>query len=136
MKFEPEDELFGHNPDSQILVWMKPSEFLDKASKLSQRHWKSSSVIAVVDKLADKMKKNVPIDPLFLDIDTVSCTVVGHEGRHRAVAAEKAGIRRVPVIMYLMDNKKNYIPVKEYMKQMTATKNGAKCNYFDAQRQK
>lgn len=156
MKFDPKTHLFGYNPDSQILIWMKPSEFLEKTPKLSPKYWRSSSTRAVVNELADKMKKHIPIDPLFLDIDTVNCIVTNHEGRHRAMAAEEAEIGRVPVIIYLMDNNKNRISAKEYMKQVTtanekqlelstvlqtasSTKNIGKtttrCNLFDVQKQ-
>jgi hypothetical protein len=129
MKFEPKEHLFGYNPDTQILVWMKPSEFLDKTPKLGPEHWESPSICIIVNELAHKMENGIPIDPLFLDIDTINCKVTNHEGRHRAMAAEKAGIARVPVIVYLMDNNKDRISTKEYLK------NGCKCNYFDAQKQ-
>lgn len=129
MKFEPKEHLFEYNPDSQFLIWMKPSEFLDKTSKLSQKYWTSSSARTIINELTDKMKKHIAIDPLFLDIDTVNCKVTNHEGRHRAVAAEEAGIARVPVIIYLMDNDKNRISAKDYLQ------NGCKCNYFNAHRQ-
>ena len=82
------------------------------------------------------MKKDIPIDPLFLDIDIVNCKVINHEGRHRAMAAEKAGISMVPVIIYLRDDQGYYISAKEYMKQVTTDKVAIKCNYFDAQKQK
>lgn len=130
LKFEPTIQLFGHKPDSQTLVWMKPSEFLEKTPKLSQEHLNFSSTHAIINKLTDKIEKNIPIDPLFLDIDMVNCKVTGHEGRHRAMAAEKVGVARVPVIIYFMDDDRNYISVKEYLKQ------GCKCNYLDAQKQK
>ncbi len=129
MKFGSREQLFGHKPDSQILVWMKPSEFLDKAPKLSPEHWTSPSTRIIISKLTDKMEKDIPIDPLFLDIDTVNCEVTNHEGRHRAIAAEKAEIARVPVIIYLRDDNRNYVSVKEYLEK------GCKCNYFNAQRQ-
>lgn len=121
---------------------MKPSEFLDKALKHSPEHWKHSSTRTAINELKDKMEKCIPIDPLFLDIDTVNCKVTNHEGRHRALAAEEAGISRVPVIIYLMDNNNNRISAREYMKQITTdnkmstgTKTINKCNYFDAQKQ-
>ena len=147
MKFEPKEHLFGYNPDSQILIWMKPSEFLDKVPKLSTKYWKHSSTRTIVNELKDKMEKRVPIDPLFLDIDTINCKVTNHEGRHRAVAAEEAGISRVPVIIYLMDNNKNRISAKEYMKQATTNEKqptsladnidryNMRCNFFDAKKQ-
>ena len=80
MKFAPTEELFGYKPDSQLLVWMKPSEFLDKASKI--KYETSSQIDIITNNLANKMKKDIPIDPLLLDIDTVNCNVIDHEGRH------------------------------------------------------
>ncbi len=122
MKFDSNEELFGHKPDSQMLIWMKPSEFLDKSPKLSEKYWSSLRTRTVIKDLSDKMKKDIPIDPLFLDIDTVNCKVANHEGRHRAMAAKEVGIARVPVIIYLKDDKGDNISVKEYMKK------GCACN--------
>lgn len=129
MKFTPNEQLFGYKTDNQMLVWMKPSEFLEKTPKIIFQK------LTAVNNLAEKMKKDIPIDPLFLDIDIVNCKVINHEGRHRAMAAEKAGISKVPVIIYLKDDQGDFISVKEYMKQVT-TANVMKCNYFDAQKQK
>ena len=130
MKFEPTMELFGYNTDNQMLVWMKPSEFLEKTPELKKEYFESAPIRNIIDTLAGKMKKDIPIDPLLLDIDTINCRVTNHEGRHRAVAAEKVGIKRVPVIVYLRDDKHKYISAKEYLEK------GCKCNYFNAQKQK
>ena len=129
MKFEPNKELFGYRSDSQFLIWMKPSEFLDKTPKIIPDYNESSWKRAEIDNLVNKMKEDIPIDPLFLDIDTTNCKVTNHEGRHRALAAEKAGIEIVPVIIYLKNDQGDFISVKEYMKH------GCTCNYFDAQKQ-
>lgn len=131
MKFESNEELFGYKPDSQLLIWMKPSEFLDKASKIT--HTTSHYQQTIVKKLVDKMKEDKPIDPLFLDIDVVNCQVTDHEGRHRAMAAEEIGISRVPVIIYLKNDQGDYISTKEYMK--TISNKQSQCNYFDAKKQ-
>lgn len=128
MKFEPSGELFGHKPDSQILVWMKPSEFLDKAPKLKKEYLESSRFQDSIKGLSEKMKKDEPIDPLFLDIDIENCKTIGHEGRHRSIVAQLLGIARVPVIIYLKDREKNYISVKEYMER------GCKCNIFESEK--
>lgn len=133
MTFEPNKELFGYKSDSQLLVWMKPSEFLDKAPKI--QYETSSYKEKITDILANKMKKDISIDPLFLDIDIVNCNVLEHEGRHRAMAAEKVGITKVPVIIYLKNDKGDYISVKDYMKQVTTAKAITRCNFLNAQRQ-
>lgn len=129
IKFASNETLFGYKPDSQMLIWMKPSEFLDKTPELSPEHWESQSTHKIIDRLTYKMKKDIPIDPLFLDINIESCKVINHEGRHRAMAAEKTGIARVPVIIYLRGNHRSYVSVNEYLEQ------GCKCNYLNAQRQ-
>lgn len=116
MKFTPSEQLFGYKSDNQILIWMKPSEFFEKAPKIRFQK------LTTVNNLVDKMKKDKPIDPLFLDIDIVNCKVINHEGRYRAVAAEKAGIARVPVIIYLKDDQGDFISAKEYLKQVTIAK--------------
>lgn len=129
MRFEPNEELFEYRTDGQMLVWMKPSEFLDKAPKLRPEYLAFPPTHTFVEKLKDKMKKDIPIDPLYLDVDTVNCKIIKHEGRHRAMAAEKAGIARVPVIIYLRDNHDNYISIKEYLGK------GCRCSYIDAKQQ-
>jgi hypothetical protein len=130
MKFSPKEQLFGHKSESQMLIWMKPLEFLDKTPERNPEYWKSPSTSMHLDMLGSKMKKDVPIDPLFLDINIESCEVINHEGRHRAMAAEKIGIERVPVIIYLRGNHRKYVSVNEYLEQ------GCKCNYLNAHKQK
>lgn len=132
MKFAPTEELFGYKPDSQLLVWMKPSEFLEKASKINET---AAQIDRIANSLANKMKENNPIDPLLLDIDTVNCKVIDHEGRHRAIAAEKIGIAKVPVIIYLKNDKGDYISLKEYMKRAITINTVNRCNILNALRQ-
>ena len=133
MKFAPTEELFGYESDSQLLIWMKPSEFLEKASKI--KYETSVQIDRVTNSLANKMKEDNPIDPLLLDIDTVNCNVIDHEGRHRAMAAEKIGIAKVPVIIYLKNDQGDYISVKEYMKRVTSAITLNRCNILNARRQ-
>ncbi len=133
MKFAPTEELFGYQSDSQLLIWMKPSEFLDKASKI--KYETSSQIDKITNSLANKMKEDKPIDPLLLDIDIVNCNVIDHEGRHRAIAAEKIGIAKVPVIIYLKNDQGDYISVKDYMKRTTSATTINRCNILNARKQ-
>ncbi len=133
MKFEPTEELFGFESDSQLLIWMKPSEFLEKASKI--KYETSVQIDKITNSLANKMREDKPIDPLLLDIDTVNCNIINHEGRHRAIAAEKLGISKVPVIIYLKNDQGDYISVKEYMKRATSAITLNRCNILNARRQ-
>jgi hypothetical protein len=55
-----------------------------------------------IRELALKMSAGNPIDACFLDIDDTR-GVVGHEGRHRAMAAKSLGLD-IPVIVYHLRN--------------------------------
>jgi len=84
--------------EAQKHVKMSPQSFLRltlppymKKGKLKSESFKA---------LKQRMKKGLPIDPLFMDIDVELRRVVAHEGRTRALAAKSMGIKKVPVILY------------------------------------
>lgn len=60
----------------------------------------------------------------FLDVDMMTGKVQGHEGRHRALACTTAGIRTMPVAIYL--RKKGY---KEYYVEDTSGDRWVKTYY-------
>jgi len=53
------------------------------------------------------MESDQEIDPLFLDVDPKR-GVIKHEGRHRAVAAERLGIETIPVLVYIYAKGEGY----------------------------
>ncbi len=95
--------LFKYKPYSQKLVWMRPDEFLELAppkvpgfSRYDESVYSKESLKSIINGL----KAGSKFDPLFLDVDIRTCRVINHEGRHRAFAAYKLGIEKVPVIIF------------------------------------
>jgi hypothetical protein len=78
-----------------ILIWMAPEEFLEVAQDGFDDHKMSG----VTDLVQNGVKFNsVPL----LSFDHTGegiATVVGHEGRHRARALAKLGVRKMPVLL-------------------------------------
>jgi ParB-like nuclease domain. len=100
---------------------MKPQEFLDITKGLPKgRAYKD------IEGLKEKMERGVEIDPLYLDLDVSTCTIVDHEGRHRALAAQELKTSRVPVIVYHKDGK--------YHADLRDLGN-CSCNVFNAKKQ-
>ena len=82
------------------ITLMSPREFLDKSdptggfeNNLSDYNKKT------IDNLAKKMRNKTPIDTPYFIVDE-DLRVFSHEGRHRALAAIKAGIEKMPVYVY------------------------------------
>ena len=82
------------------ITLMSPKEFLDKSdpaggleNNLSDYNKKT------IDNLAKKMRNQTPIDTPYFIVDE-DLRVFSHEGRHRALAAIKAGIEKMPVYVY------------------------------------
>lgn len=98
-------QLFYHHPESQYFTSMTPDEFLSLAAKPVSVKRDTGEVKLVYSKrslgeLANRMRREKMIDPLFLDVDSSACRVVSHEGRHRARAAKSVGIDKLPVVLF------------------------------------
>ena len=93
--------LVAYKRSSQERVWMDPSDFLH-AVGFSSVIFEEGDVQTnyIRNRMDEQNSDELPIDPLFLDIDDETGEVVGHEGRHRSAAAIQLGIDRVPVILY------------------------------------
>jgi hypothetical protein len=78
------------------LVWMSPEKFLSLVSNLPDYLQNKKSM----KNLEYRMKNNLPIDFLVLEVDMVKRKIIGHEGRHRAKTALKLGIEKVPVLIH------------------------------------
>lgn len=76
---------------------MRPEDFLYKAGDLGSQASYSAGVIVT---LADTMRQCKKVNTPFLDVDLERCQVTSHEGRHRALGAVMAGVKKMPVIIY------------------------------------
>ena len=80
------------HPESQKLVWMNPRKFLEVTPLTYYDRGQ-------LKKLKDRLRKGLPLDPLWMDVDKTGF-IWAHEGRHRAKAAIDLEIMKVPVILY------------------------------------
>ena len=85
------------------IAYMKPDQFLELTTSnyVAKQHIESESYALDEEKFA----KATADQPLFLDIDHDTGEVYGHEGRHRCVALQNAGIEDVPVLLFDTSNK-------------------------------
>ena len=81
---------------------MSPSAFLDLTTSRIGRS-RISQETGELD--TDQLEKYNARNPIFLTIDHTTGDVVGHEGRHRMMALDRAGIRSVPVLLFDSSNK-------------------------------
>ena len=59
-----------------------------------------------IEKLKQKIKRKVPLDPLQIELTVEDCgwqwklpCITEHEGRHRAKAAQELGLSHIPVLL-------------------------------------
>lgn len=88
------------------LVWMTPTEFLRNVPHplteivpasfdLSEKGYSKSSI----DYITDAYLKGRPLEPLWLDYTWMQGRFPAHEGRHRALVANKLGMEKIPVVV-------------------------------------
>ena len=106
-------ESFGHTGKR---VFMSPDEFMDKVKKgydiPEHREWsrKEHEERVIFTNALDKLKKviadpNIDVDAPYLEY--TKSGGIDHEGRHRAVAAKRLGMKEIPVnIVYSKDETK------------------------------
>lgn len=100
----PAEHLTYYKPKSQFEISMRPVDFLSAVGPSSREHISEEGVKNVVE----RMEGDLELDPLFLDVDLKRGKVVAHEGRHRAVAAERLGIETVPVLVFIYTKGEGY----------------------------
>jgi hypothetical protein len=80
----------GYSETGGKMQWMSPDKFLEQSEKMQMDKGDKKSI----KKFKKKMEKGKKLNPLALYPSG------GQDGRHRATAAEKLGIKKVPVITW------------------------------------
>jgi len=80
----------GYSKDGGKMQWMSPDHFLDKSEKMDMDKEDKKSI----KRFKKKIKAGKQLNPLALYPSG------GQDGRHRATAAKKLGIKQVPVITW------------------------------------
>lgn len=80
------------------IIWMSPEKFLNLAKPITYVD------LTKIKDLEMKLMNKIPLDYLQLFVDMKNKKVMGHEGRHRAMAAKKLGIESVPVFVFVGSN--------------------------------
>ena len=80
----------GYKNDGGKMGWMSPDKFLDQSQKMQMDKGDKKAI----KKFKKKMEKGKQLNPLALYPSG------GQDGRHRATAAAKLGIKKVPVITW------------------------------------
>lgn len=140
---DEDSHLLNYRKGSQKLVWMDPKTFNDLAipfatvekfkeqnipKKDYEKNWeidketKRGYYKPKLENIMPKIKKGKKIDPLYLDVDIDDCSVKSHEGRHRAYASQKLGIKKIPVVIFF---RKNGDFIEEYI-ELKNTEDGPK----------
>ena len=86
-------------------AWVSPEDFLSATTPASDRDRLESE-----RRPLDAQDLTNETQPIFLDVqatedDEGAFRIVGHEGRHRMMALRDAGVRSVPVVLWLRDAK-------------------------------
>mgnify|MGYP001587522449 CR=1 FL=1 len=107
---EEDANVLRWHPESQIMVEMKPEQFLNLTPEL--RLMTGNLKMHVVKYLQKRLIEGLSIDIPFLDVNIKLCEVQNHEGRHRAYASKMIGLNKIPVVIYLREGFK-YINKKD-----------------------
>jgi hypothetical protein len=94
-----------------IFGYISPKDFLDMSADVIKKNEK------VIGEIRETINDNVSIEPPYLIID--GDRIVGHEGRHRSMAAMEEGLTRIPVVLIFRDDYVN----------ITKNKNGLRPDY-------
>ena len=102
---EQPNPMRDYKPESQELVEVTPEGFL---ATIGQWGWDENSAgfdRGSYEKVVEGLKAGAVFEhPLFIDVDEPTGRVTGHEGRHRALAAQRLGVEWMPLIIFHQQN--------------------------------
>ncbi|MCR5575584.1 MAG: hypothetical protein K6F56_01095 [Oscillospiraceae bacterium] len=87
------------------ITYMKPEDFLHLTTIYDMGRIRSETEPLDANKLKDAVRSQ----PIQLKIDTETGDVLDHEGRHRMMALQRAGVERVPVLLFDFKNKNSKV---------------------------
>lgn len=83
------------NPRRELLVWVSPDDFLDRAKPLPEPDRETVERYKML--IREKEFVQTPYLLFASSKDEETGRTVGHEGRHRMIASKELGIKQVPV---------------------------------------
>ena len=92
--------------------YIDPRAFLNMTTTFTGRRMIEDESTALDE---ERFAKATSAIPMFLDIETDTGKVTGHEGRHRSVALRDAGIDRVPILFFDYSNKYSKEPIESLL---------------------
>lgn len=99
------------NPDyaQAYMAYMSPNDYLNltTSNPFSRSRINQEAEGLGVDQVVEASRQQ----PIQLRIDSKTGEVLGHEGRHRMVALRRAGVTRVPVMLFDSENKYSKTPI-------------------------
>ncbi len=102
MERELQNSMAKGHPDyaRSYIAWVKPIDFIyaTTTSRNSRDHLKQEAGELDVDRLRGESQ------PIYLMVDMETGEILGHEGRHRMLALEEAGVKDVAVIIDAMND--------------------------------
>ena len=77
------------------IVWVEPDDFINATTTTDEfrERLREEAGDLDVERLANQSQ------PIYLNVDFETGQIVGHEGRHRMLALQKAGVKKVAVII-------------------------------------
>ena len=109
------------------IAHMRPDDFLRLTTSADGRSLvEQTSRPLDIEQLGNVSREQ----PIQLNIDHETGEVIGHEGRHRAVALSREGVKRIPVLLFDSTNKYNKTPMDRL--KLTGQDFGASRSYASA----
>jgi hypothetical protein len=119
-------KLSTYHPESQRQGWIYPKSYMTILPEKYSQGIGADYDYNVINGLKDRMRKKLPIDPVFVDIDIETGKVLTQEGRHRSIAAYELNIGRIPMIVYFRTSSGKYVNLSDYSKEQIDSVNPLK----------